>query len=321
LIKSMVPWRVAPAAILRRVRLIAPHATVCHAHPRERNARPLIFIVSFAVESAFDDRELHLDPKDSRPRTPSLLADPAPPKPAQAAVNILADATDAVETADVRASSRGWRVPASVIVILGVVGIAALVYGGGIGSQRPGVVESVSQVAAAATHSVVAARVASTASTRDVAVILSEPAQDGLTGSGATTGVAPVDVLASLPANPATTVKVAVDGATGSTKRIAQDRPTGSAHASPAVRKRDDGHLRLSDSDVALLTDLITHVEDGGPHAWQKTQQLAPGTDMQGLEMQGCPRANTKAGLRCRERICKGHEGESPSCPASAGKS
>lgn len=93
--------------------------------------------------------------------------------------------------------------------------------------------------------------------------------------------------------------------------------------ASPA-RHRAASRARTSssneDSDVALLAALIQHIQHGGPGAWAKTQELAPGADPVEIDMRACPAANTRAGIACRRRICKEHQGRSPACPAPASR-
>jgi hypothetical protein len=94
--------------------------------------------------------------------------------------------------------------------------------------------------------------------------------------------------------------------------------------AAPRPRARRAGRAG-GDSDVTLLTALIQHVEVESPAA-RKAARAAhhaePRTDLpvDSIEarMQACPAANTEAGLRCRQRICAGHAGETAACPAAA---
>lgn len=78
------------------------------------------------------------------------------------------------------------------------------------------------------------------------------------------------------------------------------------------------------DSDVALLTALIQHVEVGDPAARKRLERIphvqkpADPPDSIEARMQACPAANTEAGLRCRQRLCAGHSGESTACPAAS---
>jgi hypothetical protein len=77
------------------------------------------------------------------------------------------------------------------------------------------------------------------------------------------------------------------------------------------------------DSDVALLTALIQHVEVGSPSARKSLEHIRhvqkPADSVDGIEarMQACPAANPEAGLRCRQKLCAGHSGQTAVCPAS----
>ena len=77
------------------------------------------------------------------------------------------------------------------------------------------------------------------------------------------------------------------------------------------------------DSDVTLLTALIQHVEVGSPASRKALEQIRraqkPADAADGIEtrMQACPAANTEAGVRCRQKLCAGHSGQTAACPAS----
>jgi hypothetical protein len=77
------------------------------------------------------------------------------------------------------------------------------------------------------------------------------------------------------------------------------------------------------DSDVALLTALIQHVEVGTPASRKALERIPrarkPVDALDDIEarMQACPAANTEAGLRCRQKLCAGHSGQTSACPAS----
>jgi hypothetical protein len=83
----------------------------------------------------------------------------------------------------------------------------------------------------------------------------------------------------------------------------------------------------VDDSDVALLTALIRHVEVGDPSSRKLLEHIRhakkPSDTADTIEarMQACPAANTEAGLHCRQRLCAGHSGQSTACPAATGGS
>lgn len=252
-----------------------------------------------------------MNPKDSRPGTPSLLADPAP-RPAEQKVFTKAPAEPvaALDSRAGRASGRGWRLPVIGIALLAIVVATAFAYSSVFGGGRqPG--HAVASVAPTTDPTTIAAT-ADGVPAGDAAVILPDAAQD----SASAVADGP---LSALPAG--STPAAAASADAGGPASSSNTTLTARLRPQPVPRHaRANARTRHGDSDVALLTALITHVQKGGPHAWQQAQALGPGEDLQGLEMQSCPHANTKAGLACRARICKGHVGQSPSCPAPAGK-
>lgn len=249
-----------------------------------------------------------MEPKDSRPRTPSLLADNAPPTSGPVRSGTLTDEADAAEAtpaAGPRARSSRWRVPV-VVGILALLVIAVLVYAfAGDDTSRP---TSGMPSNAAVAHPGMAA---SDVSDDGVAVILPGPARDDSSMTATQGGRS--DLAASLLANPST----AGAGKSTSVQGELAERISGK-RARP--RRRAASRPRKTDSDVALLTALIQHVENGGPGAWEKAQKAIPQKDPLEIKMKKCPRANTEAGLQCRKKICEGHAGESPACPAPTGK-
>ena len=94
-------------------------------------------------------------------------------------------------------------------------------------------------------------------------------------------------------------------------------------HAAPPRRAVRRASATTGDSDVALLTALIQHVEVGSPSSRKALEHIRrvqkPADVMDGIEarMQACPAANTEAGLRCRQKLCAGHSGQTAACPAS----
>lgn len=91
-------------------------------------------------------------------------------------------------------------------------------------------------------------------------------------------------------------------------------RATPSRRATRTARVEDD-------SDVALLTALLNHVEAGGPGSRKALGSLGglqKPLDPIEVRMQACPAANTEAGLKCRQKLCAGHSGLVAACPASS---
>lgn len=253
-------------------------------------------------------RELHLEPKDSRPRTPSLLADDAPPPSRPPRSGMVADEAGAAEVATPASSSAPspprWRKLLLFGLLLAAV-VVLLVYAFG-GTDDPTPATRASQ----GTYTADPGMAAADTSDEGVAVILPGPAHDEHAGNAAHAGSA--DLGASLLAKPSSAA-----GAGGSVQNELAERLSGKQRA---PRRRATRRAQKADSDVALLTALIAHVEKGGPDGWEKTRQLAQHEDLLEMRMRDCPRANTKAGLDCRKRICEGHEGQSPACPAPSGK-
>lgn len=75
---------------------------------------------------------------------------------------------------------------------------------------------------------------------------------------------------------------------------------------------------RPEDGDVALLAALIQHVEDGQPAGARKPAASKAAMDPMARAVQGCPAANTRAGVECIRKLCAQHVGQSIACPAPA---
>jgi hypothetical protein len=286
-----------------------------------RAARIPLSIVSFAsLRLQRPCQGAALEPEDSRPGTPSLLADPATRSAEPTAFReIQTSAATPSEAPTPGARQGSWRVPALVVVLIAVVAVAALAYSGvfGEGAADEVPASAVATVRPAVDVPAVSAD-AQAAPAGGAAVILPDATQGSAPDSSATPAPAG-GLLAALPTG--TAAGAAAVAASVGQVATASATPAASAHVPASTHRRVAAHqYRKDDSDVSLLAALITHVQKGGPHAWQKAQALGPGEDLQGLEMQSCPAANTKAGLTCRARICKGHVGQSPSCPAPASK-
>lgn len=204
-------------------------------------------------------------------------------------------------------------------MIIGMTVVAAsVVYWGRTDSQRlPDAVAAPAASAAAAGPD--AGTVTQAPPAIDVAVIQSAPAwpespESVSEGIGVEPGMLAAPVSEGTAGGLAVSNGEAVSGppaapaVAGSVDRR-RDSDTGRGTASVIARDQ------AKDSDVALLTELIAHVDNAGPHGWEKTRKLAPGADLQVLETQACPPANTEAGVRCREKICERNQGRFSWCP------
>ncbi len=247
-----------------------------------------------------------MEPKDSRPRTPSLLADDVPGanRPTPSLVEANETGAGEARAGSSLSDTASRRRKLLLIGLLAVVVVALLVYGVTGSDDAAGTV----QAPAATAHVDAPGMLADDALDHDAAVIFSGPAPEASTAAKARPGND--DIVASLqadrPAHDTVSVQSELADRISGKSRITHQR---------ASHRADD-----SDSDVALLAALITHVEKGGPGAWEKTREMSDHVDSLERRMQECPRADTVDGLKCRQRICEGHEGESPACPAPAGK-
>jgi hypothetical protein len=130
--------------------------------------------------------------------------------------------------------------------------------------------------------------------------------------------------------------QAAVDGksapsavARGTTASPSKDAMDLSVKLTPPAERKHSSNAsqasRASDSDVSLLTVLLQHVEMDGSTR-RSTQRVSkhprPAPQRRKLDavevlMQKCAAANTERGLRCRQRICARHRGESKACPTA----
>jgi len=251
-----------------------------------------------------------LDPKEPRSRSPSLLDADAHevPKPSSSE-RILSGLQGDPSRAARRGRPRRWLWP-SALLLVGLAAALMLMFGGafdgaGTASTRAAApADPSADPAAPVPAGAEGGGVADAA--HDAAVIL----------PGQATSAA--SATAAVPAPAASSSKDAVALSEIFTppserKRVALRRP---------AAQRAGGSS--GDSDVALLTALIQHVEVGDPAARKQLERIphvqkpADPPDSIEARMQACPAANTEAGLRCRQRLCAGHSGESAACPAAS---
>lgn len=258
-----------------------------------------------------------MDPKEPRSRSPSLLDAGAHEASSAAPPNrILSGLQKDAPPSSVTNRPRRWLWP-SVLVVVGCAAVLLLVLGGAFdgtdsapATRMVGHGRAVPVASREATSNESGSVSAShggdavTDASPDVAVILP--------GSSDSTG--PVAVAAPAPATSASRDAVALSEIfTPASER---------KHVLPprrVVRRAST----TGDSDVALLTALIQHVEVGSPSSRRALERIRhvqkPADSADGIEvrMQACPAANTEAGLRCRQKLCAGHSGQTAACPAS----
>lgn len=122
-------------------------------------------------------------------------------------------------------------------------------------------------------------------------------------------------VASSAPASPAPVATV--DKEASRLSSVFNAGHKSAATAAPVSRARPRAKADGADSDVALLTALIKHVEvkgdvTGAPPAAVKPVSID-------AQMHACPPANTEAGVQCRQKVCEGQAGKVAACPASVG--
>lgn len=141
------------------------------------------------------------------------------------------------------------------------------------------------------------------------AVILANSSNGQAVGSAEAAAPAPASVVATPPS------RDAMDLSAKLTPPAERKPSTRTSHGTGA-----------SDSDVSLLTVLLQHVEmDRTKKRVERTASNKPRVQQSSRRrldpvealMQKCPAANTEAGLRCRQRICVRHRGESKACPTA----
>jgi hypothetical protein len=259
-----------------------------------------------------------LDPKEPRSRSPSLLdgdvSEAVSPAPSG---RILSGIGGDTPPAPVTHRPRRWLWPSLIILLCGAAA-CLLVFGGAFddSAQAPDTRMAASRDAS---HARAADPVGSA-----VAADVSPEQGDSLAMQAAP------DAAVILPgsAAPADTGSAVAPAAATSANSDAV--ALGEMFAPAAERKRVTTPRRsvkrpppTGDSDVALLTALIQHVEVGTPTSRKALERIPhvrkPVGALDDIEarMQACPAANTEAGLRCRKKLCAGHSGQTSACPAS----
>lgn len=240
-----------------------------------------------------------MDPKPQRSQRPSLLETDASatapedaPPPSLAGVNAGARPLR-------RRAKRTWMW-VSLLVVAGVIAILALAFSGVFGRADNASTASVVMQprGAVASNGVTAVPPAATDVAGHAVIMPGDGAPAPATTSAAATG--------------------AVASANADTTALSKMFAPNSAHA--PVRAVRHAPPASHDADVALLTDLLRHVESGTPAERKRLDQIRGVNRGATLEerMQACPAANTAAGLRCRQKLCAGNEGKSPACPEGA---
>lgn len=248
-----------------------------------------------------------MDPKPQRSQRPSLLEADASDAASDAAQPSETPPSLAGINADTHASRQAGAHPwlwVSLLVVVGVIAILALAFSGVLdGGSRPHNPSVAVQTTGSspARDSLAGRTLSSGATGAGHAVIL--PGEAVPVPAPATTAAATAGVVASANADTATLSKMFAPA-------------TASAPAKVVRRATPAGH----DADVALLTDLLKHVESGTPAERKRLDRIRGEDSNETIEerMQACPAANTAAGLRCRQKLCAGNAGKSPVCPEGA---
>jgi hypothetical protein len=258
-----------------------------------------------------------LDPKEPRSRSPSLLDADAHEAPEPSSSERILSGLQGNAPRPVRSGRpRRWLWP-SVLLLVGLAAVLMLVFGGAF--DDPGTAAPMHATAPADT-------VPADEGAAQDSPMTSPEGQGSDDAADAAQGVAVILPGEAAPAVAATAAAPALASSSSKDavalseiftppserKRVAARRPV-------ARRAGNSG-----DSDVALLTALIQHVEVGDSAARKRLERIphvqkpADPADSIEAHMQACPAANTEAGLRCRQRLCAGHSGESTACPAAS---
>lgn len=255
-----------------------------------------------------------MDPKERRSRSPSLLdADAHEPASIAHSERILSGfpGDTGASAAPARPRHGLWL---AALLVVGVAALSLLVLGGAFD-------HAASSSRTSSGNSTDAAPAPSTAGASATADANLPPA------SQPTEGDAPSGTAVILPDRADTRTANATLPAPAAS--ISKDSVAlGDMFSPPQERKRTTPVHRAkrtttveSDSDVALLTALLNHVEAGGPGSRKALGSLGglqKPLDPIEVRMQACPAANTEAGLKCRQKLCAGHSGLVAACPASA---
>lgn len=251
-----------------------------------------------------------MDPQDQRPKRPTLFVGDT--EPTGHRNRILADIAGTTAKPARPAKTRRFGLIAVGLVLFAT---AALLW---LSRDEP----ERSPVVAATTDAPVASGARSSADTED---------HDTDTGGAAIDGAAnqaTAMIVSDAPAHPAAPAAPATVAATPAQRQAAIELDKVFAPPSPAPvvatateRRPTSGKATRRDDDVDLLTALMRHLDSRPKAPPVSGAAAAPAvqlTDAERIErrLKVCPAANTVAGVNCRQRICAGHLGESPSCPA-----
>lgn len=267
-----------------------------------------------------------MDPKEPRSRSPSLLDADAHEAPSAAPQGrILSGLQSDAPPPSVTNRPRRWLWP-SVWLLLGCAAVLLLVLGGafdGTGSTPATRVAAHDPVEPAGSHA------PASITPGDVS---SESAAPTPTGQGGDAGAEAAPHAAVILPETSDSAEVATAApAPAASASASKDAVALSEIFTPASERKHAAAPRRvvrrastsGDSDVALLTALIQHVEVGSPASRKTLERIRhvqkPADSLDGIEarMQACPAANTEAGLRCRQKLCAGHSGQTAACPAS----
>ncbi|KRE92417.1 hypothetical protein ASG87_00400 [Frateuria sp. Soil773] len=244
-----------------------------------------------------------MDPQDQRPKRPSLFVGDT--EPAAQRNRILADiaGTTAKPGRPAKARRFGWIA----FGVAGVCVVALLLWLSSDESPR--------------------SPVAATAADAPAKAAAGSEGRAGGTGAtiDATTGQATAMIVSDAPARASQAAVPAPAAATSAQRQAAIEldkvfAPPARPAATTAAERRPAGKSTRRDDDVDLLTALMRHL-DSRPKAPPGSGRAAAAVQVSEAErierrLKVCPAANTVAGVTCRQRICAGHLGETPSCPA-----
>lgn len=240
-----------------------------------------------------------MDPKPQRSQRPSLLETDASTDAPESAPPTSLAGVSAGERSVRRGVARPWMW-AALLVVVGAVAILALTFSGVFGgNDNAAAVSGATRSRGADASDGATADHSAANGVAGHAVIM----QGGAAPESAAATVAAEGAVASANADTAALSKMFAPSSAGAPVRVVR-------HAPPASH----------DADVALLTDLLRHVESGTPAERKRLDQIRGTTPDATIEerMQACPAANTAAGLRCRQKLCVGNAGKSPACPEGA---
>lgn len=271
-----------------------------------------------------------MEQEESRPRTPSLLADPESTGSGSAEEETVtgeAGVSNGQAAGSIRpGATRRRRVVAGLLVVALIVALA-IVY-----AALHGPHGTSEQVRTSGSEGTVApdAEALDDSARNDVAHVRTGSAKghvDGATprdSQQASIGDSQPFVALSTSASMAESASVASSASSSATTTSADDliaaldgesqprsdehRPRAEGRASTHAPTRD-----FADADVEVLASLLSHVSDDGNQtvASRDTRRSTSIAE----KMRACPAADTSEGVRCRKRICDRADHASSQCP------